>query len=315
MPFFSIIIPTYNRAKFIKKAIQSALNQTFSDFEVIVIDDASTDDTAEIIVALNNPKIKFIKNLQNIERCRSRNKGIELAQGQYICFLDSDDYYLPQHLEIIYNEIQKREKPEALFFTNAWDSTDGINLIARICPTMLQYNSIFDYIATFTFNPQRMCIHRNIFKNVLFDPDVYVCEDLDLAARIALKYPIIQINERTVVYVFHENSFTGGDLLKPFKELENYNRIFQKPELLNSFSKRCIHRLQSMCYFHMSLYYEKNRQIWKMYKTIIKSFFLFPKGYNGKTNKILLVSILYNFPIFGDVTKKIVNKIKNGYKN
>jgi glycosyltransferase involved in cell wall biosynthesis len=310
MPFFSIIIPTYNRARFIKKAIQSVLDQIFTDLELIIIDDASIDETEEIVRTFTDPRIIYVKNEQNIERCNSRNKGMGISQSEYICFLDSDDYHLPQHLEILYHEIQKRNCPEALFFTNAWDSADGAILNERACPTM-DNNNIFDYIARYTFNPQRMCVHKNIVKKFLFDPQVYVCEDLDFAARIATAFPIIQIEERTTVYVFHETSFTCGDPQKSFKELENYNRIFHKPELQNCFSKLEIRRLLSMCYFHISLYYEKNNLILKMYKAIIKSLLLFPKGYNGKTNKILFVAFLYNLPILGFLIKNI----NHGYKN
>jgi len=305
MPFFSIIIPTYNRAGFIAKAIQSLLNQTFSDFELIIIDDASTDETADIVASFTDVRIKYIKNEQNLERCKSRNKGIAISQGLYIGFLDSDDYHLPQHLEILHQEIQERNKPEALFFTNAWNSNDGIKLYERDCPKLLIEDSVYDYIARYTFNPQRMCIHRNILKQFQFDPEVYVCEDLDLAARIATKYPIIQIAKRTTVYVYHLDSFTGGDSRKSFKELENYERIFLKPELHKRFSPSSIRRLKSMCYFHISLYYETHRQVWNMYKAILKSLLLFPKGYNGKTNKILFVAILYNVPIMGYIIEKI----------
>jgi len=309
MPFFSIIIPTYNRAAFISKAIESILNQTVSDFELIIIDDASTDETEEIVLSFKDPRIIYVKNEQNIERCNSRNKGIGISQSEYICFLDSDDYHLPQHLEILYHEIQKRKYPEALFFTNAWDCNDGTNLTERICPSTKNIN-IFDYIARYTFNPQRMCVHKNILKKFQFDPKVYVCEDLDFAARIATSYPIYQIEERTTVYVFHNDSFTGGDSRKPFKELENYNRVFRKPELQNRFSYRTIRRLRSMCYFHIALYYERQRKLAKMYTAIIKSLILYPKGYNGRTNKILFVLFLYNIPILGVLLKKSIKKLK-----
>ncbi len=307
MPFFSVIIPTYNRATFIAKAIQSVLNQTFSDFELIVVDDASTDNTELIVKKIEDSRLKYVKNEKNIERCLTRNKGISISKGRYICFLDSDDYHLPHHLQILYQEIEKRQFPQALFFTNAWNSFDGETLDERVCPLLIDI-SVFDYIATYTFNPQRMCVHHSIIQQFQFDPEVYVCEDLDLAARIATQYPVIQIPERTTVYVYQKDSFTVGDARKPFKELENYNRIFHKQELKNKFSGKTKRRLKSMCHFHIARYYEDRNQFVKMYYNVLLSFLLFPKGYNGRTNKIMMVMMIYHLPFIGHVLKHLHTK-------
>lgn len=111
MPFFSIIIPTYNRAHRLPKAIASILDQTFEDYELIIIDDASTDKTEELIKTYNDPRIHYIKNETNQERCNSRNTGIKAAKGEYICFLDSDDYHLPHHLETLAKAINENSLP------------------------------------------------------------------------------------------------------------------------------------------------------------------------------------------------------------
>ncbi len=293
MPFFSIIIPTYNRAAFIAKAIQSVLEQIFSDFELIVIDDASADNTKEIVNTFEDSRIVYVKNPENLERCKSRNKGIQISKGKYICFLDSDDYHLPNHLSLLHSEIQKQKEPQAIFFTNAWDESNG-EKTERVCPPLEEYN-LFHYIVTYTFNPQRMCVHSAVAKETLFDPEVYICEDLDFAARIALKYPVIQIKERTTVYVHHAESFTCGDSEKAIKEYDNYTRIFNKPELKAKIPKLSKRRILSMNHFHLAHYFRAKGKRAKMYKSILKSFFLFPKGYNGKTNKIILVMALKSF--------------------
>lgn len=303
MPFFSVILPVYNRQKFIAKAIESVLAQTYTDFELIVVDDASTDDTARIVHSYDDIRIRYVKNETNIERCNSRNRGIAMARGTYICFLDSDDYHLPHHLQTLYTEIEMRNTPIALLFTNSWNETNHTRE-ARTCPDSTTHN-IFDYIALYTFNPQRMCIHTFICQQFQFDPAVYVCEDLDLAARIATQHPIIHIQERTTVYVHHVESFTGGDNRKAFKELENYNRIFAKPELRQKFSKKVQRKLRSMCYFHIANYWHTHHKTTKMYSAIIRSFMLYPPGYNGKTNKILMVMFVYNIPFLGKFLQKM----------
>lgn len=104
MPLVSIIIPTYNRSpKFIMKSIQSILQQTFQNFEIIIVDDNKNmtiaRDIKNMIIDLKDSRIKYEKNKENIGGAKSRNKGIRLAKGDYITFLDDDDFYLKDKLE------------------------------------------------------------------------------------------------------------------------------------------------------------------------------------------------------------------------
>jgi len=104
MAFFSIIIPTYNRAHTIRRPIDSILAQTFTDWELIIVDDGSTDNTKEIIDGYNDQRIRYVWQ-ENQERSEARNHGISLAKGEWICFQDSDDEYFPDHLQILYDFI------------------------------------------------------------------------------------------------------------------------------------------------------------------------------------------------------------------
>ena len=304
-PFFSIIIPAYNRAHSIKKAIASILNQTFNDFEIIIIDDASIDNTKEVIDEIEDPRINYYRNETNQERCISRNKGIELAKGEYICFLDSDDYHLPNHLLTIYVEIEKNNFKKAFYFVNAWDETEGGIRSERTCPDFENFDP-YTYFLHYTVNPQRWAVHRSIFEKVKFDPEVVICEDMDASLRIvAQQFPIVQLKERTTVYVAASDSFTHGDKNKWEKELFYLKRIFDKKELKELLQKKETNRLLSMCFFHLSnKMYTKGLKI----KTIgyaIKSFLLYSKGYNGRTNKILLINSLYSLPILGWFIQKV----------
>lgn len=310
MPFFSVIIPAYNREKFIEKAIYSILNQNFTDFEVIVIDDASTDLTENIIKSFTDNRIVYLRNESNLERCKTRNRGIEESNGKYICFLDSDDYHLPNHLEVIHSEILKRNNQNAFFFLNAWDETEDGVRTERNCPDFEDYEP-FTYFLRYTVNPQRWVVHRSIFEKVQFDPEVLICEDMDTSLRIlANKFPIFQIKERTTVYVSASDSFTHGDKNKWEKELFYLKRIFNKKELIGFLPREEKNRLLSMCYFHLSnkMFVEQNRL-----KTIyygFKSFLLFPKSYNGSTNKTLLITCSYSIPFVGYLMKKIRNGLR-----
>ncbi|MBL78499.1 MAG: glycosyl transferase [Nitrosomonadaceae bacterium] len=99
MPVFSVVVPTYNRAEKVCRAIKSVLNQSFSDFEILVMDDGSTDNTCEVVKELADPRIKYewAKNFGG--PAAPRNRGISLAKGKYIAFLDSDDWWIPTKLE------------------------------------------------------------------------------------------------------------------------------------------------------------------------------------------------------------------------
>lgn len=99
MPKVSVIIPTYNRSVSLARSIRSVLNQTCADFELIVIDDASTDDTEKEVRKLSDKRIRIIKHSENLGGSAARNTGINNANGRYVAFLDSDDEWLPRKLE------------------------------------------------------------------------------------------------------------------------------------------------------------------------------------------------------------------------
>jgi glycosyltransferase involved in cell wall biosynthesis len=293
-PFFSIIIPLYNREKTISRAIESILNQTFQDFEIIIIDDCSTDQSAEIVHKLKilDARIKYIKNEINQERCISRNKGIQIASGKYICFLDSDDYHLPIHLETFYNKILEEKEPKAFLFTSAWNETeDGIRT-ERVCPEIGNMN-LYHYFLNYTVNPQRWCVERSIASSILFDPDIVICEDLDFSLRtVQAGIQIIQIPLKTTVYVASADSFTHGDSQKWEKELFYLKRIFSKSNLKKSLPDKDVKRLLSMSYYFLAQknFNKKNR--FKTIKFSLLSITIYPIGYKKRIFKDLVVIII-----------------------
>src|SRR5687768_8905461 len=96
-PLFTIVVPTYNRAGFIGKTVLSILAQEYSDFEVLIVDDGSTDSTFEVIDSIKDHRIRYIK-IENGERGAARNFGCRLAKGEYVNFVDSDDLLYPNHI-------------------------------------------------------------------------------------------------------------------------------------------------------------------------------------------------------------------------
>lgn len=103
----SIVVPTFNRANVIERALRSILKQTYSDYEVIVVDDGSTDDTESVVAAMEDTRIRYISLPENQGVAHARNVGIQEAQYDYIAFLDSDDEWLPDKLRLQMNEMER----------------------------------------------------------------------------------------------------------------------------------------------------------------------------------------------------------------
>jgi len=103
---FSIVVPTYNRVEFILLAVRSVLNQTYANFELIIVDDGSTDKTSEVIATITDPRVRYVK-IENSERGKARNTGVALAKGDYVTFLDSDDQLYADCLESANNGLFK----------------------------------------------------------------------------------------------------------------------------------------------------------------------------------------------------------------
>jgi len=116
-PVVSVVIPTYNRAEIIGRAIRSVQAQTFEDWELIVVDDASEDETEEVVAAFEDTRIRYIQHVENRGGAAARNTGIRNSRGEYIAFLDSDDEWLPQKLEGQIRVFEKASESVGLVYT------------------------------------------------------------------------------------------------------------------------------------------------------------------------------------------------------
>jgi len=129
-PFFSVIIPVYNRSNIVVTAIASVLNQTYTNFELIVVDDFSTDDTLLSISALQHPQLRILSNQHQKGACGARNTGVDAANGQWIAFLDSDDYFHPNKLMVMHETIGNHPQYQVFYsaFTRDHFNTQTIKL-------------------------------------------------------------------------------------------------------------------------------------------------------------------------------------------
>jgi glycosyltransferase involved in cell wall biosynthesis len=106
-PILSVLLPTYNRAAMIMRAIESVLGQEFTDLELIVIDDGSTDETPQVVAKVDDKRLRYVYFEQNLGNCAARNQGIQQARGEFIAQIDSDDLWLPQKISYQYYLFQK----------------------------------------------------------------------------------------------------------------------------------------------------------------------------------------------------------------
>lgn len=201
---FSIIIPTFNRSNIITIAINSVINQTFSDWELIVVDDGSTDNTKEIVESYKNPKIKYIYQ-KNSERSAARNNGLNNANGEWICFLDSDDYILPNYLQNLRAELNTFSTD--CFLVGHIKTGESLNEEIKT-KSLPQLDYLVDYCLenNETIPTCSVIARRTVYENNKFDERLNNWEDTYLFLIILSKYQYTSLNLYGYVWVFHEES-------------------------------------------------------------------------------------------------------------
>lgn len=210
-PKISVVMPNYNCARFLRESIESVLAQTFSDFEFIIIDDGSTDDSWEIILdqAKKDNRIKVVRNEKNLKICETLNRGIDMAKGEYIARMDSDDTANPNWLETVFNFMEKPENEEvgvcgANFFLI---DENGKKIGEKKFPeTDDDCRKSFWFRNPFGHNT--VLIRKKCFLDFGgYDKNFIYAEDLELWMRFGQKYKFYNIQEYLVKYrISGENS-------------------------------------------------------------------------------------------------------------
>lgn len=182
---FSVVIPAFNAQQTIQRAIDSCLNQTLLPYEIIIINDASNDDTLQVLNTYNLPCIKVISNKENKGVSYSRNVGWDLASGDYVAFLDSDDEWHQEKLKIC-NEVIN-EEAKVIFHSFGPEDFTAID-VSKIQLKKLPFVTT---LLTNIITPSGFVINNQI--PLRFDETIRYCEDHELFIRIALKYDILQL--------------------------------------------------------------------------------------------------------------------------
>ena len=203
-PLVSIIIPTFNRAEVVQNAVRSCLVQTYKNIEVIVVDDASTDRTSQILVSISDSRVRYFQHSQNKGPAGARNTGIKNAHGEYLAFLDYDDEWLPEKIERQLNVFEALSSDVGLVFTNGYQEASGREFFSKNAPSGVSYAPARD-----KFFPLRVLIAppsawmlslKVVRETGYFDESMYCWEDGDFLARVAYKYPLYFLNESLVIW-------------------------------------------------------------------------------------------------------------------
>lgn len=230
----SIIIPLYNKEHYIANTIKSVLTQTYTDFELIIVNDGSTDNSNDIVSKFTDKRIKII-NQTNQGVSVARNTGINIAQGTFIAFLDADDEWCPEYLEKMY-QLTIKYPNYSVFCTGQINRVihtlpKGISIIEDHC----KYNYIF-----FT---GCMFIRKKIFQEVgLFKEGIQLGEDRDMWLRICCKYKTVYLNEELVKhpYCTENNLAKTIDITKSFPYWEWYSYKYPYKESLYRYTTEMI---------------------------------------------------------------------------
>jgi glycosyltransferase involved in cell wall biosynthesis len=224
-PFFSIIVPTYNRAQLIRQTLETLLVQSYRHFEIIVVDDGSQDNTAEVIHSMDQPDIRYFKK-ENGERAAARNFGARQARGVYVNFFDSDDLALENHLSEASKLLESHAEAEWFHLGYAWADPQG-----QVFRKVDHYTgkTLNHYMAS--GNPlscNGVFIRKDIILQFPFNEDraLSASEDYELWCRLAARFPLYYTNTVTSLVIDHENrsvrTINGERLIQRLQLLMRY---------------------------------------------------------------------------------------------
>ena len=195
-PFFSVIIPTYNRRHFLKIAMESVLGQDFTDFELIVVDDGSTDGTKEMIQDYlggrgqgEGGRVKYFSQ-ENKGPAAARNRGVRESQGEYLCFLDSDDRFMRFKLSVTAEYIRRFPDLRVFHTEEIW-YRDGKYLEPKGEHRKPEGWCFEQALRLCCVSPSTVVVHRSVFDTVgFFDESFLSCEDYEFWLRVLHRFPI-----------------------------------------------------------------------------------------------------------------------------
>lgn len=244
MPTISVIIPAYNAEKTIAPTIQSVLNQTYSDFELLVINDGSTDSTLDVIEQFSDDRIQVF-SYSNAGHCQNRNRGIELAKGAYIAFIDADDLWTSTKLEDQFNALQANPVAGLAYSWTDYIDSNG-NPLFPGCHASWS-GDVYPHLLVHHFleNGSNALIRRRVLTTIGgFDESLKAAPDWDLHLRIAAKYPFAVVRSPQILYRQSSQSVSANVIRQEQECLKVISRAFeQAPPALQSLKPKSLSNL------------------------------------------------------------------------
>jgi glycosyltransferase involved in cell wall biosynthesis len=222
-PIVSVIIPNYNHANFISDAITSVLNQTFRDFEIIVVDDGSTDDSRDTVVQFGD-HVRYIWQA-NSGLSSARNTGIAQARGEFIGVLDADDMYEPDFMSVLVPILQADPEAEAVYCGYRFVDVSNQPL-PQVEARLISPNRLFQVLAEGNFLvPESILVRKRCYDKVgLFDVNFRACEDVDMWLRITKHYKVLGVTNILTRHRVLPNSMSTN----PTRQTQNRLAVIQK---------------------------------------------------------------------------------------
>lgn len=292
-PLISVIIPTYNRIEMLKRAVQSVLKQTYKNYEIIIIDDNSNCDYKSAIKEFHSDKIRYFRNSKNIGGSLSRNVGIKNAKGKYIAFLDDDDEFVPEKLQLQLSKF-KNTKFKNLGFVyclqKCIDDNEGVDL--KFKNVKVKGNALKEHLFKNIAPTPTIFIKKCILEEINGFKDLPAGQENDLVFRILKRgYEVDYVNK--VLVITHEHE--GERISTNNKKIEAIKKIFREKEP----------------YFYLLTISERKEIKQQYYRTLFRNYLL--KNEKLTAIKYLYMTIrcnLFNLKNFVDIIILVI-----GYSN
>lgn len=316
----TVVIPTYNKAEYIEKTIESVFSQTYTDWEIVIADDCSSDNTEVVVKKYLSEKIRYFKHSTNWGPGATFNDGIKKANSEYVTLIASDDVLLPNHLELVMKEF-KKNAVEVVFPCLKVIDEKNRNLKQTIYPPLDDKYKLLNHLFYKGNDVPSPCVafKKNIFEKIpAFNPELILMHDYDLNVRLLIHCETVNLSEATVLYRrFSDNKNLSGDnnwykvchkaetksvfdnylnlqyaeMQKVFPQLQNCTEEEIIFKFLVDTCKHKTERLSSWAFERLISYLENNQNVFKdnifnfQYKDYINLYKLHAKNIIGTTHK------------------------------
>ena len=303
MPYIDVIIPTYNRAGFLKSALSSVLNQSFGYFQILVVDDCSEDNTEEVVRGFKDDKIIYIRHSINKGEGGSRNTGLRNANARYIAFLDDDDEWLPNKLELQVKLLDSSPPEVGCVYTGFLmvDKLTGRVLSERI-PRKRGYVYGDMVMENVVGTSSTVLVKRECFEKVgVYDEGIPWGLDYDMWIRIAKEYHIEYIKDPLVKYNIHQGQLSNNLGLR----INGLETMLQKYEQFFASDIRAL----SQYYFELGFLKRENGEPRKAGKAFWKALRLNPRNVKNYSSLLKILGLF----VLGKRNFIELKRIKNRY--